>query len=200
MKGILNRCANAPFVSEWEHSVLEFRQCTPIIGITDNEREMWTQLSNLERQKDTLPFYCCLAWVGGVQHPTVLYVKHLRLNQRTVRCHELRPHKPVVNDFGWTLVLRPLQLCHKLRDDCNCNLQHAISFPIRNILSVAVAMGNNNRFRSLFAVSRTDTPPPGYQLIHLPMTKEGDEKFDEFAAKRLQYFNDLFLRAVPGNG
>ena len=61
-------------------------------------------------------------------------------------------------------------------------------------------MGNNNRFRSLFAVSRTDTPPPGYQLIHLPMTKEGDEKFDEFAAKRLQYFNDLFLRAVPGNG
>ena len=132
--GKLGNCRNSPFVPDWEHSVLDFRPCTPLIGIAENETEMWNKLQLLHQEKDTLPFFCCLAWVGGVQHPTVLYIKHLRLNPRTVRCHVLRPHKPVINDFGWTLVLRPNQLCNKLAADCNCNLQHAVNFEIKHKL------------------------------------------------------------------
>jgi len=196
MLGKLHSCANSGFVSDWEETVLDFRPCTPLIGICDNEMQMWNQIHALQNEKDTLPFYCCLAWVGEVQHPTVLYIKHLRLFQRTVRCHVLHPHKAVVNDFGWTLVLRPLQLCSKLASDCNCTLQHAQNFPLKHILAIAVSKGNNDRHRSLFAVSKSGTAPPGYQLIHLPMTKEGDEVFESFSTKRLQYFNDLFLRAT----
>ena len=197
--GKLEGCLNAPFVPAWEHSVVSFRPCTPIIGITDNEVEIWNKLNALENEKETLPFYCCLGWVGGVQHPTVLYIKHLRLNQRTVRCHVLLPHKPVLNDFGWTLVQRPNQLCNKLDSDCSCNLQHAQNFPVKHILSIAVKQLPDRRHRSLFAVSRTETPPPNHQLIYLPMTKEGDDTFECFAKKRVEYFNDLYLRVLDVN-
>jgi hypothetical protein len=200
MAGKLNvPCRNYPFVSNWEHSVVEFRPLPPPINQADNEREMWSLLKHLEMEKASLPFYCCLAWVGEVQHPTVLYIKHLRLNQRTVRCHVLLPHNPVLNDFGWTLVCRPTQLCNKMENDCNCPLQHATNFPIKDILSVAISnVGDLNRpHRSLFAVSRTETAPPGCQLIYLPMTKEADEVFECFAQKRLNFFNDLILRSEP---
>jgi len=198
--GKLGDCRNSPFVPDWEHSVLDFRPCTPLIGIAENETEMWNKLQLLHQQKETLPFFCCLAWVGGVQHPTVLYIKHLRLNPRTVRCHVLRPHKPVINDFGWTLVLRPDQLCNKLAADCNCNLQHAVNFEIKHILAIAVKKLGNNLHRSLFSVCRTVKPPANNcQLIHLPMTTEGDETFDVFAKKRIKYFNDLFFKYQADN-
>jgi hypothetical protein len=192
ISGQFGICTNSPFVPAWEHTTIRYKQPPPKIttDFDDHEADIWNELERLRQHQHTLPWYCCLARVEKVQHPTVLLIKHLRLNARTVKCHILPPHKPLLNDFGWTMVKKPNVVCHRFGHQCDCDLLHAVNFPIRHILEVAVEKGEH---KSLFSISRTEPPVQGNQLLNLPMSPKGNTCFDEYAKKRLELFNDFYL-------
>ena len=119
---------------------------------------------------------------------------HLNIDDRSVRCHELVSHFPAMNDFGHCRSRRPLQTCARLQNRCRCPLQHAVDFPIENILEVAVYSVSGvlkNHFQ------RVNGQPEGadYTLVDLASNVRNDAVFDKYASKRLQYYNDF--RTMP---
>ena len=195
--GKMGPCHNSPFVPAWEESILDFVPAQPNIPLREHESEMWRQLDLLQNEAETLPSYCCLAWVENVQQPTVLLIQHLKLNQRTVRCHILPHHKPLLNDFGYTVVCRPERLCAHLQTTCDCNLLHSVNFQVKHVLEVAVVRVDRRHHRSLFCSTKCEeAAPAGCKLIHLPATQQANECYDAYAQKRLDLFNDYYLRNI----
>jgi hypothetical protein len=151
-------------------------------------------LSKLRDHADTLPFFFCLGWEENLQQPAVLMISNLRVNPVTVRCHVLPPYNAPVNDFSWTVVAKPTELCNKLDSECDCHLAHAVNFLLINILEVAVQK-TGRVYKSLFSKcqSLVNTIPDSklYQLN--TTTPVGKAVFDNYASKRLLYHNDFFM-------
>jgi hypothetical protein len=190
MMGQLNGCLNPGFVPQWQSQSIRFRPKPALVSIRRNAATVLGIIGRYRARKNDLPFYFCLARKANVQHPTVLLMTHLAVDDRSVRCHELIPHFPALNDFGHCRSRRPLQTCARLRNRCRCANQHAVDFPIENILEVAV-YSVNGVLRNNF--QRVPGQPEGadYSLVDLSSNIRNDVVFDKYARKRLQYFNDF---------
>jgi hypothetical protein len=192
--GELVGCSSLGHVPAWKHKAIQQKPFDPIITRTKNTTTIAKLISKLIQFKDTLTFYFCLGWVENVQQPSILCMSNLKLNGNTVRCHLLSPYKASLNNFSWTTVAKPNQLCHKLHTECDCQFSHAINFPLNCILEVAVQKSGHT-FNSLFSKCLTlENCVPDSKLYQLNTTTQaGITCFNNYATKRLEYYNDFFL-------
>ena len=113
-------------------------------------------------------------------------------NTGGVRCHVLRPWNPPLNEFCWTVVERPTNVCPRSAVRCQCNQLHWSDFPLQHILEIAVKRGRGNLFKNLFCKFTPESPHP-FDLVHLSKSKESCECFSRYSDKRLRFFNDFYL-------
>ena len=181
LNGTLQGCPNAPFVPAWESCTLGFQAIPRGVSLESNIAHIRSTLRLLVRER-TLPWFCCLGRVARQQRPAVLLMNgSIRINPNSVRCHQLAAWEPVpINDFSYTVVSKPTDLCNNLQNTCNCAKKHCVNFPLSQILEVAVVKGANHLHRSLFCKFTPNTPNQpanSNNLIHMSMSKESVQCF-----------------------
>ena len=189
--GSFDGCENPTLVPMWSSSTLNFSPKPPLRTQQRNASDIKRRIQNLVNSRDLLPSYYCLGWKAEVQHPTVLVMSHLRLNENTVRCHVLHPHNAPPNDFGHCLSRRPNILCPLLAERCQCGGHHAENFEYQHILEVAT-FKENGQLKSHLQRVRVQERGLPYSLVDLSSNPRNETLFESYARKCLQYFNDFF--------
>ena len=194
VSGELDNCTNNPFVPNWQSTVIQFTPLVEGISQARNIRDIRLKLLRVSLQHETISWFCCLGWIQRLQQPAVLMIPsaNLELTDTTVRCHVLRNWNPPVNEFCWTVVEKPANVCPRSAARCECNQLHWKNFPLAHILEVAVKKGRGNLYRNLFCKFTPETPSP-VELIHLSKSKDSVESFHRYSQKRLRFHNDFCL-------
>ena len=189
--GEFQGCQNAHLVPRWQSAKMSFKIKTLARGQQRNASDIRKLLVSLKDHKEEVPEFYCLARKPTIQCPTVLLMSHLSINDLTVRCHELKPHNFKANDFGHCLSVLPNDRCNKIKDRCQCDLNHSVNFNIADILEVAVYK-EHGRFKNHFQRARGQEEGLPFGLVDLAPNPRNDSLFDKYARKRFQYFNDFF--------
>ena len=191
IRGSLGGCLNSTLVPLWSSSSLTFAPKPPLRTLQRNAADVKRKIQHLVDSRETFPFYYCLAWTPQIQHPTVLLMSHLRLNENTVRCHVLTSHNALPNDFGHCISRQPNVLCPRLAVRCQCGGHHAENFEYQHILEVATFKENGVHKTHIQRLRVQERGLP-FTLVDLPSNPRNESLFENYARKRLQYFNDFF--------